>query len=882
MEDYAEHQPLADIFGINPEDYSGVSVFTLPFSIRVLNRFRQKNINTVRDLLLVDIAYLMSINGFGTQSLSQIIAYCKEIAGTKETDMAKSPLWKNDTLFSFYLDEIAIGNFSFANSLVLTFWQKQQLSKLNDSYDLLGGEMVKQCIHTPEKVKPIIAGLTDFYIRNDNQKRFSTIVNKIPAFRKKNSAKYYIDAFSFDENTRERIAKYYGSTDDELCSILENKKAESEIDIFFVEKFLQWCTYDLADEIKQFFERLYSTPRNQTVIEGRAGKLTLNEIGEQLGVSRERVRQIEAKAIRQFINAQARMKIIPKIYADQNGQAVITYEDLEAYSGSNTNALVYLLKSVNVSASYSYDYQLDAFVFGDNDLPTRLHDYIDSLPDVLQKSGIASVIKVACEEYGLEEEYVEKALNDDYKVTGDIYHRARLSLAQIYDTVLRKYYANGIHIYDDEMIAELRQHIINDYGDIDLPANNRAIASRIASICVLAGRGIYAPKKKKWISDELAQSILTHILESKAPILFIGSIFSTFEEELEREGIDNRYYLQGILHELFGDKLYFRRDYVSKDKGYTSFYSSIIAYIKRAKYPVNKDELRAQFPGITDIVITMATSDSDILNYFGEYLHGSNLNIRESEKAFLAEYLKKTLQDGEAHHIKDIYDEIISGKPELFSRNAVTGSYSAYSILEYLFREQYQFSRPYIAQYNVEIGRPTERLHEMLYSMERFYISDITTFAKENHMQIQSLLEYINTLNDKYLFRDQDTLATCEEIGVDSNIANNVESMICEEITHTTAIRELKCFNAFPNIRVPWNEWLLYSVLKKWSKRLDVAMSNAQIRQAIPLVSLIGEMDTERYKGISNKPVRYGVIDLDDIDSLFADILVSEMLGEDK
>ena len=55
--------------------------------------------------------------------------------------------------------------------------------------------------------------------------------------------------------------------------------------------------------------------------------------------------------------------------------------------------------------------------------------------------------------------------------------------------------------------------------------------------------------------------------------------------------------------------------------------------------------------------------------------------------------------------------------PTVFSQNSAMYSFSAFSILEYLFRDTFQFSRPYIAELGVEIGRPGERLHDLIYSV---------------------------------------------------------------------------------------------------------------------------------------------------------------------
>ena len=68
-------------------------------------------------------------------------------------------------------------------------------------------------------------------------------------------------------------------------------------------------------------------------------------------------------------------------------------------------------------------------------------------------------------------------------------------------------------------------------------------------------------------------------------------MLAEFQEELEACGITNKYYLQGILKALFGDRYFFRRDYLAKDDSVTSIYNDIVQFIKTSDYPVLKEEI---------------------------------------------------------------------------------------------------------------------------------------------------------------------------------------------------------------------------------------------------------------------------------------------------
>ena len=880
MYEYDDNLTLSEVFDLNPDEYRDLDVSALPFSIRVINRLFQKDIKTVKDLLSVTTAFLMSIKGFGRNCIEQVYSYLDTLEKADQATVKRpTPERENKPLLTRFKDVIAIGDFSFMKEDVFSSEELAALEKYKAAYEVLGEDLVLDCVCSPKKITPIMESFYDFNKRNERTHQLEQVLKEIPLTRQHCCCKYFIEAFTYDDATRRKISSFYSSENAVLSSIVDSIDANNPSCIVLGERFLKWCAYDLEAQINELFEKLYSNDRIKQVIEARSQKKTLNDVGNQLGVTRERVRQIESKAVRAFSRYQSQIRIMRKLYAEQNGQGIITQEDIEEVSGSNAAALIFLLRQTE-STFYSYDTTLDAFVVGDGDLATRIQDYVDTLPDVIHKRDLQSVLETAKQEEDLDPLYLEKAITEAYRLTGDVYHKARLSLKSIYEETLQTYYPGGIHVYDDEEIATLRSRIAEEYGDIALPENNRAIAARIASIGTLAGRGIYIAKRKKWISKELEHKLIDFIESNESPVLLIGMIFTEFENELQEEGIDNRYFLQGVLRELFGDRLYFRRDYVSRDKDFTSIYSSIITFIKQHQYPVKKEAIQARFKGITEIVIAFATSDSDILNYFGEYLHGSRLIIHEDERLYLLNYLNNCLSDNAAHHIKDIYSALTEAKPEVFSRNAASAPYCVFSVLEYLFRDRFQFSRPYIAKNGVEIGRPIERLQEMIYGEDEFMLNDISIFARDNHIQLYSILDFINSLNDRFLMKNIDAIISIEKAGLNESTAQQIESIICEEVFETTPIRNLLCINKFPAINCDWSEWLIYSILFKWSNSLDVALSSSQLRQSIPLVAPNGKMDTTAFKDVSVTPATVKIDNLDNIDDLISDLITEDMLED--
>lgn len=800
---YAEHY-LIDML-----EYADVSVTALPFSIRVINRFTGNGITTVAKLLEATPAQLMQLKGFGRICLVEVEKYCETLAQNGSAPSFPSPKkQESKKKFKKFNEQIALGDFSFVEQMELSDDERVYIAELEDAYDILGAEFALECITEPEKIAPILEMLNTSF--QDEIRRYLEIQNlarNIPSTRISKRALWYIKAFTIKEEEREFLNELCSSENTTIAEMVAHFEYKNDRLFRLTKQFLKWCTFDLHEEIDQLFSKLYINERSRTVIQARAAGQTLEQAGNLLGVTRERVRQIEMKVKRTFSRLHSRVRIVSKIAAERDGDTILTATEIAHYCDNDSDELLYLLQSYE-GTNYTYDKQLGVFVLGDDSLHDRVDAYLETLPNVVNDEQFEKYAAAAEDEEDIPKEMFEKAFLESYRRTGAVYHRSRLSLAVIYQDIMSKYYPDGMHVYDSVELNQFCKYVVNEYGDVHIPENDRALPGRLSSICILCGRGRYRLKKEQYMPKKLVDKIYDYIKSENSPIYLTGSIFHIFEDELIAAGIDNRYYLQGVMHEIFADKLTFRRDYISTDDSVTSLYSAIVDFIKKSTYPVSKTQIQTAFPGITDIVITLSVDDPEILNYFGEYLHASRIFISDIERKYLRSVIEKILSDGAAHHVKDFYEVINGEKPEVFKRNAAMYPFSAYSILEYLFRNDFQFLGPYIANNGVEIGRPRERLHELIYSSESITIADIREFAKENRFQIQSMIEYANMCNDEYLLIDRDTLMRIENIGITAEDAEKIDRIIAQNIVKIIPIVQLDVWGSLPSLNVPWTEWL--------------------------------------------------------------------------
>lgn len=870
-------------YNLNADEYEGVSVTTLPFSVRVINRFMGNGITTVAALLKTTPSALMKLKGFGKNCLDEVDAFCAKL---NEDDSISAAQDKNvspctSSLFINHRNEIAVGDFSVFYEMELSESEVDMLQRYRDSYDILGEELVFECISSTENVIPIIEMFAEYQNQIKKHIEIWELANALPNARKSNKAFGYINAFTLDENERSMLKSICESEETTLLSMAGTDKIDDVSIYILLKRFFKWCAFDLEKEINDLFDNLYSNERIRTVTQLRSRKQTLEQVGGTLGVTRERVRQIEAKAKRMFSRLHSRIRIISKIAAERNGDTILTPVEIEEYCGEHTSDLLFFLQSYE-SANYTYDRQLDVFILGDDSVTGRVQSSIETLPEIVKASQISNVLGEAAEEADIPLEMLEKAFLDAYRLTGEVYHRYRLSLATIYERVLDTHYPQGFKAYDSAEINRFREIIADEYGDVGLPANDHALTSRVASICILCGKGVYRLKKKDYIPRKLADKICKYIENSENTIFLTNTLFSVFEEELLSVGIDNKYFLQGVLHELFADKFVFRRDYISKDVDVTSVYSAVVDFIKKSNFPVSKAQIQEAFPGITEIVINFSVGDPNVLNYFGEYLHASKLNILDNEKTYLFNVINALTSDGEAHHGREIYEIISHQKSEILTRNAAMYPFSAFSVVEFLFRDKFQFSRPYVAKNGVEIGRPAERLHDLIYSGDEFTVSKISEFGRDNHFQIYSLLEYVNGCNDEFLLIDDDTMMKIDRTGIDEVIAHQVEDIISDSISETTLVKNLSIWADLPSIKVPWTEWLIYSVIFKWGTKLVAATSSNQFRLSVPLVAPVDNFDPSAFKDVDkgDSSASFVADDLSNMDSLLEEIMGDDFLDD--
>jgi hypothetical protein len=750
-----------------------------------------------------------------------------------------------------------------------------------EALDTIGTGLAELCYKDPMAVLPLFQSLADFVYQSEQEleieNRIKTCVKDIPTERLAQKALGYITAYTREEEKVEKLKFIYDfeeNSEVKLREFSKEKVINSHESLVLLLSFLKWCSFDIKAEVETVFSEIYTRDNIKTVLKGRSNGKTLQEVGEALGITRERIRQLEAKAKRIFGVKQSKQRFLSKVSAVRNSDTVLSSVELQEYFGEYFSEMIFLLRTYESSA-FKYDSQLDVFVLGDESLTSSAFEFVESLPASFDEEKYSEFVGML-EEQDIPLELFEKAFNEEYRKDGATYHRIKQTLTEIYTLIMNSHFSHGISIYKESDMREFRRIAAEEYGCNKLPENDRAIYSRIQDVCIMCDKGVYKPKAKEYISKDLASKIHTYIVDSPATIFLTNVLFNLFEDELLEFGIDNKYYMQAVLRELYGNEFFFRRDYVSKDDTVTSIYAELVQFIKRFDYPITREDVYKEFPGLTDIVLNIAASEPDVLNLFGKYVHGSRLPLIESDKGYFKSVINKFIHDSDNGicYYGDLYNYIVKDEEDRLRRLFINIPTSLFSVLEYLFRDEYQFKRPFIANLGVEIGNPALQLKEMILSSDSISFAEIVEFMKENHCQPYSYLDYYNGFSDTHLLANGGSLATFEYLGIDDAVAESVIRIIEEKVDECMPIRDLPCIHTLPKINVPWHEWLIYSVIRKWSGQLEVGVSNSIFKLSFPLVSPNGMMNTAAFGGQAvSAESSYKIDDLDNLDDLIADII---------
>lgn len=604
-------------------------------------------------------------------------------------------------LLMFYTEQIAKEQWDVIEAQLESDEQREVLLKIMDIAEVIGADMVAATFSSSFPISVLLPSLTNFIreqkVYDTQAEKLQAMVNALPSERKV----LLVKPFAYAWPGRSTMSEFEDAFDETMTfkDLVRQDTHYSDEELNALKSFLSWCSTSIETEIAKAIDSCFTDNKRREITSYRAQGKTLEEIGTLYNITRERVRQIEKKSVCRFPVKTAE-NILMLISATQRGAEILPAQDIANYCGDDSILFLYLLRNAEGVKHYRYAKNLDAFILGNAPLEEEhVHSFLDELPDRIDAADLKTYLARASEK-GLPPELIEHQIRTDYHYIESIHtwQRGTLNLRQMSREILKEFDPDGIHITVHEELQLFREKLYARFGsEIRISEGDRALSIIIADVGMLRDRSTYVSEREHILPDELLERIREFVDQGDKDVYMFSTLYETFKPELLQAGVDNRYFLQGILRYEWNQFYSFSRDCLSKGGRSTSIYGTVELYIKNAGRYVSISEIRETFPGVTDVVLNYALAQKHIIACNGKYIHVENLHLTEQHIRDLKQTLDMLLADGRAHHSRELFSLASTYNGGLLDKIGVIYQSELFSIVAYLYSSGCIFSRPWIA-----------------------------------------------------------------------------------------------------------------------------------------------------------------------------------------
>jgi len=814
---------------INPVD---ISIDALGLSVRGLNVLMRLEVKNLEDLLRMDESVLLHAPNCGVKTLNEIIALQKKYreSGTNLIDWAKcNENTKNSIIKHIrYCLGLTTEDISQSNSYWSNFSGFDK--SLNDSIDTLGREMCLCIIKNIHKdyLKSLLCTLEYASEEAENEilnNIFLSFFNNIDTrvlFVKTNCCiDLYIKSYPTIKNeTIDSLVEFCKNY--ETILDMKEMRISSQEELDLICPFLEWLQFDIDEIAVKMLNACLKKDKVLFVLDLRSRGFTLEAIGQLLEVTRERVRQIENVAFKELKLIYKHFNLLSYLCLLHKTDEIITDDVfLQELAFEGKDILLYLLKNSNLE---EYDYNTHTQSFCLSSIARKnsgfILEEILKLPSVILKTEFDSIVLSISEKYNVELEFVKNLAISEFKEYGKYYSKGNLTITQMCEIVLEKYYPTGVKLYGNATDL-FRQRMIDEFGIVKDNLSNRAIEARVASFAVLCNRGSYIHKSRIIIDQDTLDKIIQYIETSRRKAFAYSEIFEKYLDELKlKTSITNRFYLQGVLRLFLQSKYYFYKDYFAKISDY-SLDQEIENYIEQ-EGEVNFYQLLEIFKGVSNAALfqTLIRLPKVIGIDGGNYIHVSSLNILEDD--YNIKYIiSKNINERSPISSKKLLDILYISHSDFLARNNIDNHSKLFGVLSYMFKDEFGFSRPFIGIKNLKDISRRDVIISLFEGMEKLSLDDARYLCDEQRIDYGSYNSLCYLIEDYYLRINQYELVSCDKLDLSEGKVNKILNCV-DRILETrkwVSLSSITNFLSFPDIGVQWTNFLLRGILHKYSTK---------------------------------------------------------------
>ena len=847
---------LAYLFDVDPSLFKDVSITFLNIGARPTNCLNKAKIKTISEVLTMTPKELKAIRCMGVKSFYEIIRKTRVFvsdthinksnnSSAMENPSARLKREELDPEFRAAVEALLTGN----DYTIDGFGEEQRLhfEELKLAKQTIGEEICLKAYLNPGYAITVYNYLSEFaapYIQYCSAMHEAMqSIKRLSDFMQQLKAIPFICAYS--ATAGEKLTSLLSVCNEETtieCIPLLCKKLNRDKDIFSItgaiNKFLHWLNFDVFSLTSTILEYIQNTPygyddRVMKVFALLSRGETLEAIGLHYDVTRERIRQIEEKTSKKFWRVYKRQKydLIMLVYALRNGDNVLYYDELRETVGDEFATVLWVcIRKKPEHEYYYYSKNLNAIVvktdsaenMTEKDLISTIRDLFTTLPDVMQISEKDKILNNLAEKNGVPIKILQNKFNRIYHQTGKYFNKGRrFKVVFMCEYVLKNRFQAGFKIADDFESERFKQYMVEFFGARAKTITYRAIDADVNEIGVLCDRGKYIHPDYLNVDQKIIDSVNNYIEASPHALLPYGEIFESMKDELNGTQITNKYLLQGALKK-YGCRFSTGRYFVRKTKSVT-FVDELESFVAD-RGVVHKSVIFAEFTSLSEAGLSQVVARSS--NVFsidnGYYIHADQFDIQPEDYVALRDYLNEACKDIPVN-IRSVHDAVANSFPEFMYRNDFVDRNKLFAALNYMFRGEFSFSRPYIAKLGVSDISNRSVILQHIEDYDSIEIEELIDICDENSINYVAPAHLCQMLAPDFIRVNRTTMMRRELTGITDEVIDQANGILCDllEAHGYIVASKVSDFLWYPQIDVDWNEFLLENIVVQ-SKSINV------------------------------------------------------------
>ena len=580
------------------------------------------------------------------------------------------------------------------------------------------------------------------------------------------------------------------------------------------------------------FDKNESSIKN--VVLKRLKGFTLEEIGKELGLTRERVRQIEASIFRKMeLNV-----------TDKELENFLNY--VKIYSGKDLFISLRKVKKIFQDEYYlfdliSYKYRSKNVIEETNIINgyniskiSWVEDFtkeIEKWPTILSDKKVKHNISKFQQRFkSLNKQFASKYMHDilmkivkhNSFSNNNVFIKHKLTKKEKYEYIIRNHFIRGFKLYDDVELKKFKKHYIKTFQDNTIYEDKmHSVSSIFLRLLARIDEGVYVLFEKIPDINNSFEMLINEVIDFYGGRIWYQDLYNYYKENWLKNGISNRYVMHSSLRKKFPNTWKYTRDYLySLDFSGEEIDNGIINELSSLKNPFNITEINDRYPSVSELKLyNMLMLDENFLSYNNKrFFSLNNVTYEEADLMFFKKVIDQLIQKEVYVHVEKVFDICIIRNKIFIEKNFIDNPQALYSCLRAIFKDTYNFSRPFIANKNIDIPTRFEQFALYMEGQEYISLSELKKFIIDRRLRINSINNILFELKDKYILVDDDLIVKADSVGLTQTVLESIKNIISSicEVRGSINTKAIKKFHIFPKLNFEWNIILLNSILKNY------------------------------------------------------------------